>query len=335
MATEIESLLEYVVNVGGSELIVTEGAPSAVRLAGKVCAVPDAPAVEFGALREFLGAMEGDDGSMLCGPWAGVKWRVRYFREALGNAAVFRPLIAECPPFNSLGAPGAVMELLGLSSGLVVFAGPACSGKTTTASSYVKALCESKVMRVSLLDADNEIPITVGNSLVLKDSVGSVDARMSQALRSGCDLIWLGDFKGDTLLPMLRAAEAGAIVVCCVTAGNSAGVLDSLLSSVPAHERDLCRTMLAAYLKSVVVQRLLPGVAEGSGAVPAWEVMFNTQNASTLIRSGEFFKLPSIIAASVSEGMLLMDDCLVELVKSGFVAREEAERYVSSTVRFG
>ena len=26
MATEIESLLEYVVNVGGSELIVTEGA---------------------------------------------------------------------------------------------------------------------------------------------------------------------------------------------------------------------------------------------------------------------------------------------------------------------
>lgn len=27
MATEIESLLDYVVSVGGSELIVTEGAP--------------------------------------------------------------------------------------------------------------------------------------------------------------------------------------------------------------------------------------------------------------------------------------------------------------------
>ena len=84
MATEIESLLEYVVNVGGSELIVTEGAPSAVRLAGRVCAVPDAPAIEFGTLREFLGSMEGDEGSMICGPWAGVKWRVRFFREALG-----------------------------------------------------------------------------------------------------------------------------------------------------------------------------------------------------------------------------------------------------------
>ena len=32
---------------------------------------------------------------------------------------------------------------------------------------------------------------------------------------------------------------------------------------------------------------------------------------------------------------MLMDGCIVELVKSGYVAREEAERYVSSTVRFG
>ena len=52
MATEIESLLEYTLNVGASELVVTEGASSAVRLAGKVCAIPDAPAVEPGALVE-------------------------------------------------------------------------------------------------------------------------------------------------------------------------------------------------------------------------------------------------------------------------------------------
>jgi twitching motility protein PilT len=93
--------------------------------------------------------------------------------------------------------------------------------------------------------------------------------------------------------------------------------------------------MLADQLKAVVVQRLLPGAAEGSGAVPSWEVMLNTQNVATLIRSGEFFKLPSIIAASPAEGMLLMDDCLAELVKSGYVAREDAERYVSNPARLG
>ena len=231
MAAEIESLLDYVVNVGGSELIVTEGAPSAVRLAGRVCVVPDAPAIEYGALREFLGSMEGDEGSMICGPWAGVKWRVRFFREALGNAAVFRPLMAECPDFASLGAPASVLALAGQSSGLVVFAGPACSGKTTTAVSFVSSLCCSKVLRVSLLSASEEIPVKVGESLVLKDSVGSVNERIVQAQRCGCDLLWLGDFAGENLISMLRAAEAGALVVCNVTAGNSAGVACSVAAA--------------------------------------------------------------------------------------------------------
>ena len=62
-------------------------------------------------------------------------------------------------------------------------------------------------------------------------------------------------------------------------------------------------------------------------------IYFN-KNDSFNTKISEFFKLPSIIAASASEGMMLMDGCIVELVKSGYVAREEAERYVSSTVRF-
>lgn len=334
MATEIEPILDYVVNIGASELIVTEGAAPAVRLAGKVGIVPDAPEVEFGSLREFLGSMDGDSGFMVCGPWAGCKWRVRFFRAALGNAAVFRPLIAECPSFDSLGAPQSVASLLALSSGLVVFAGPACSGKTTTATAYVSSLCESRVLRASLLNGSEEIPVKAGGSLVLRDSSGTVGDRISQALRSGCDLLWLGDFCGENLLPMLRAAEAGALVVCNVTAGNSAGVLDALLSTIPNADRDLCRTMLAAYLKAIVVQRLLPGESDGA-PVPAWEVLFNTQKVATLIRSGEFFKLSSIIAASGAEGMLLMDDCLAELVKAGYIARDVAERYVSNVARLG
>ena len=45
MATEIESLRDYTLNVGASELVIPDGAASAARLARKVCAIPDAPAV--------------------------------------------------------------------------------------------------------------------------------------------------------------------------------------------------------------------------------------------------------------------------------------------------
>ena len=54
-----------------------------------------------------------------------------------------------------------------------------------------------------------------------------------------------------------------------------------------------------------------------------------------IIRGGEYYTLPSIIAASASEGMLLMDDCLAELVNSGFVTQEDVARYASNPARMG
>ncbi|WP_295040106.1 ATPase, T2SS/T4P/T4SS family [uncultured Fibrobacter sp.] len=332
MATEIESLLEYTLNVGASELVVTEGASSAVRLAGKVCAIPDAPAVEPGALRNFLGSMEGESGTLMGGPWCGSRFRVRYNRTALGNSATFRPVLDECPDFSALGAPPSLANVLGFRSGLVVFAGPACSGKTTTATAYVSALCQSGILRVSLLDKDAEMPVKRGESLILENTTGTVPEKMEQALRSGIDLIWLGNFEGLSLIPVLRAAEAGALVVLTVTAGNAVGALDALLSSETLENRDVARNMLASVLKAVVVQRLLPGA---QGAVPAWEILYGSQNVASKIRSGEHYTLPSIIAASASEGMILMDDCLAELENSGFVAQEDVARYASNPARMG
>ncbi len=332
MATEIESLLEYTLNVGASELVVTEGASSSVRLAGKVCMIPDAPAVETGALRNFLGSMEGESGTLMGGPWCGSRFRVRYSRTALGNTATFRPVLDECPDFNSLGTPESLASLLGIRSGLVVFAGPACSGKTTTATAYVSALCQSGILRVSLLDADKELPVKTGESLVLENSTGTVPEKMEQALRSGIDLIWLGNFEGQSIIPVLRAAESGALVVLTVTAGNAVGTLDALLSSESLEKRDMVRNMLASVLKAVVVQRLMPGA---QGVVPAWEILYGTQNVASRIRGGEYYTLPSIMAASASEGMLLMDDCLAELVNSGFVSQEDVARYASNPARMG
>lgn len=332
MATEIEALLEYGLNIGASEVIVSEGLSSAVRLAGRVCTVPDAPAIEPGSVVEFLGKLDGESGSLVGGPWVNARWRVRYFREARGMAAVFRPMLEQCPDFSALGAPANMNSLLGFSSGLVVFGGPACSGKTTTASAYVSSLCTSRMLRASFI-GNEELSINTGDSLILKDSTTKISTKTIQALRSGTDLFWMGDFEGDNLFPILAAADAGALVVVNVTAGNSVGVLEALLSAASEH-RMLTRSMLAAVLKAVVVQRLLP-TADEKGVIPAWEVLYNTQNVATHIRNGEHFKLPSIIASSRSEGMLLMDDCLAEMVRAGYVSREEAGKYVSNPARFG
>ena len=81
-----------------------------------------------------------------------------------------------------------------------------------------------------------------------------------------------------------------------------------------------------------MVQRLLPGA---QGVVPAWEILYGSQNVSSKIRGGEHYALPSIIAASASEGMMLMDDCLAELLKAGYVSQEDVARFVSNPARLG
>lgn len=333
MANEIESLLDYALNVGASELIVTEGFSSAVRLSGKVCSIPDAPAVEPGMLRKFVSGMDGESGSIMGGPWSNARWRIRYNRTALGNAAVFRPVLDDCPDFQSLGVPDSMMNMLGMNSGLVVFSGPACCGKTTTATAFVSSLCQSRILRVSDLSAVPELPVRMGESLALKDSSGTIPEKISQALRSGSDLFWMGDFEGLSLIPVLKAAEAGALVVLTITAGNATGALEALLSETPVDQRDLARNMLASVLKAVVVQRLLTGA--DNGVVPAWEVLFGTQNVASRIRNSELYSLPSIISASASEGMMLMDDSIVKLVQSGYVSKEDAGKYVSNPAILG
>ncbi|MCF0224361.1 MAG: Flp pilus assembly complex ATPase component TadA [Fibrobacter sp.] len=332
MATEIESLLEYTLNVGANELILTEGGASAVRLSGKVCAIPDAPAIPVGSLRSFLPSMDAESGTIK-GNWCGSHWRVRYYRAALGNAAVFRPTLAECPEFSSLGAPESLSNLLGFNSGLVVFAGPPCSGKTTTATAYVSEMCKSGILRVSSLDTASEIPINFAQSLVLNDSSKDIPKKIEQALRSGTDLMWLGDFDSSTLVPILQAAESSTLVVITVTAGNVVGVLDALLSSVPSENRALVRGMLASVLKAVIVQRLVPSIQ--GGCVAAWEILYGTQNVASQIRNGEYFTLPSIIGASSSDGMMLMDDCLLQLANGGYVSVEDASRAAVNPTRFG
>lgn len=329
MAKEIESFLDYALNVRANELIVTEGLSPAVRFLGKVRNVPNAPIVEVGSLRQFLGSMSAESGELIGGPWCSSRWRVRYSRTAIGNAAVFRPLLDECPDFFALKAPQQLMPLLNLHSGLVVFAGPACCGKTTSASAYVSALCKNQILRVSLLDSLPEYEINTGDSLVLKDSCGNVYQKITQALRSGIDLIWLGDLKGLSLVPILRAAESGALVVLNVTAGDTVGALDALLASESVENRDKARNMLAFTLKSVVVQKLVP---TSSGAISAWEILYATQNVAMRIRSGEHYSLPSIMSAGASESMLLMDDCIQEFVRNGTISKEIGARYLNKVL---
>lgn len=332
MSSQIEKYLNETVQSGASDLILAEGLLPAFRVAGEVCPVPGAEKLEFGALEGFLGSLDGENGAFAGGPWAGTHWRVRYSREAFGKMAVLRSIGMNVPTLASLQVPDPVESLLDAGMGIVIFAGPASSGKTTTASAYISELCARNVLRAAFLDPLPEYEIRTGNCLVHRKRKNvSVAEEIEQGVRSGTDLFWLGDIGEDSCLPMLRAADAGALVVATVTANSARDVLTYL--SAAGHKANIRQTLLSANLKAIVSERLILS-ADRSALIPAWEVLYNDTNIAPLILSGDFYKVPQAMRSAVSEGMLPLDDYLLELVRRNFISAADARAHALDEMRF-
>lgn len=330
----VETFLNYALQVGANDLILAEGLVPAIRLGLQVRAIPDAPKLEFGDLETFFGGFAEESGVFRGGPWENVEWRVRYSREAFGKMACLHPIGAEAPKISSLSVPDSVLSLLGAGSGLVLFAGPFSSGKTTTASAYVSELCSQKLLRASFLDPLPEYKMRIGESIVhyARKEV-SLPSEFSQGMLAGTDLFWLGDIPRMSFIPILRAAESGSLVVATIASGTVTGVLNYLLSAEKKEDVVLARTLLAANLKAIVSQRLIPSL-DGKLLVPAWEVLYNDQNIASLIHSGEYYKVPQTMRAAVSEGMLPLDDSLLSLVKENKITKEAALAFALDESRF-
>ena len=79
---------------------------------------------------------------------------------------------------------------------------------------------------------------------------------------------------------------------------------------------------MAQSLVAVVSQILVP--TPDGGRAAAFEVMLSNAAIENHIRKTETFKIGSVIQTSRRQGMVLMDDCLLELYREGRIDRETA-----------
>jgi twitching motility protein PilT len=81
--------------------------------------------------------------------------------------------------------------------------------------------------------------------------------------------------------------------------------------------------MLGESLKGVFCQQLLRK-ADGKGRVSALEILICNAAVANLIREGKTFQVPSIMQTAKGDGMQLMDQHILELLKSKHISGEEA-----------
>jgi twitching motility protein PilT len=106
--------------------------------------------------------------------------------------------------------------------------------------------------------------------------------------------------------------------------------IERIVDVFPTDQQPQARVQLAATLRGIVVQQLVPAL--DGGVALAAEVLLPTPEVIKCIRAGDHAGLAKAIVGGMASGMGTMDQSLAELVQEGLVDIEAAaDRAVDPT----
>ena len=260
----------------------------------------------------------------------GGRLRANLSRVRGGLKASFR-LVAPAPSsLDALGLPRELAKVTTYHQGLVVIAGPSGHGKTTTLAALVDLINASKAHHILTIEDPVEIIHPRKRALVSQREVGrhtrSFATALKASLREDPDVIVIGELRDrETVEIALTAAETGHLVMATMSTPSAAKTLDRLIDMFPPDDQQQVRVSLAAALKFVVAQRLLP-TADGAGVVAAVELLTGVLPLAALIRDNKLFQVGSLQQRGRAFGMIRLDDSLAELVRAGSISEDAALR---------
>ena len=136
-------------------------------------------------------------------------------------------------------------------------------------------------------------------------------------------MILLGEMRDhETILTAMTAAETGHLLIATLHTKGAVNAIDRIIDSFPSEQQAQVRIQLSMVLRTVVSQQLIAG--EDGQLVPAFEVMHANSGIKGLIRDGKSHQIDNAIAAGGAEGMISMDQSILDLCQAGRISREMA-----------
>jgi twitching motility protein PilT len=338
---DIIALLKLAKSRGASDLHMVVGRPPSLRINGSLTFAGDLPALTVDdvekALRqvvppkrieEFERCLELDFGLGL--PEIG---RIRFNagRQRGTVSLVMRLLPMTIPDPEFLGIPKVCTDLIMRPRGLVVVSGPTGSGKSTTLAAMIDFLNKVENRRVVTIEDPIEYVYENKRCTITQREIGEDTHTFSDALRhvlrQDPDVILVGEMRDlETASAALTVAETGHLVLTTGHAPSASQAVERIANLFPPHERYLAQSRLASLLLGILCQALVPK-ADGSGRVPAVEVMLANPAVRNLIRDGKSFQLPNVIRMNTQNGMELLDQALVRLYRASIITHERVYEF--------
>ena len=256
----------------GSDLHLTAGAPPTVRVDGSLRPIPDMPELTPDTIQRvmysiatqqqrerFEETLELDFSYALPDV---ARFRVNLYRQRDSLGAAFRVIPFEIKSLESLGMPPAMANFAALPRGFVLVTGPTGSGKSTTLAALVDMANRTRAEHIMTVEDPIEFLHQHKSCLVNQREVGedtySFANALKHVLRQDPDIILVGEMRDlETIQVALTAAETGHLVFATLHTQDAAQTIDRVIDVFPPSQQQQIRQQLAGTLQGIVCQTLV------------------------------------------------------------------------------
>jgi twitching motility protein PilT len=338
LTISIQDFLTRLLELEGSDLHLTAGAPPTVRVHGDLLRLDEYPLLDPETLRQLIYAilpqrhrerfeqeLELDTSYSLPGK---ARFRVNVYMQRDAIGAALRLIPYEIRSLEQLGMPANMADLARLPRGLVLVTGPTGSGKSTTLAAMIDIVNREKPVHIMTVEDPIEYLHQHKTAIVNQREIGadtnSFPTALKYVLRQDPDIILIGEMRDlETIEAALTIAETGHLVFATLHTNSTYEAVNRIVDVFPSDQQKQILTQLAFTLEGVVTQQLIPK-SRGGGRVMCAEVLVCTPAIKAVIREAKTHQIYSLMQAGQKFGMQTMNQALLQAVLDKALTPEDA-----------
>lgn len=337
---ELDKLLNYIIEEGGSDLHLSEGRQPTIRVSGALIPLVKEPKLTRADTAAFLEELLTAESKALFFKQREIdfsynhkdiaRFRGNGFFQQSAISIALRLIPKKIKNFTELYLPPILETFAQKSQGFFLVVGPIGHGKTTTLASMVEYINANRSEHIVTIEDPIEYVYEQKMSIVdqreIRVDTNDFHTALGSVFREDVNVLMIGEMRDtETISTAVTAAETGHLVLSTLHTNNAAQTIDRIIDTFPASQQDQIRMQLAGSLCAIFSQRLIPRIS--GGLVPAFELLINNNAVANLIREKRTHEIDTVIETGLEQGMIDMNRSLADLVRNGEITTENALLY--------